>query len=50
MASSNYTGRTAARAVAYLRVSTRGQAERGMGLEAQRDRVTGLARTKGYER
>jgi site-specific DNA recombinase len=37
------------RAVAYLRVSTAGQAERGMGLEAQRDRVTELAKAKGYE-
>jgi site-specific DNA recombinase len=36
------------RAVAYLRVSTSGQAERGMGLETQRDRVAELARTKGY--
>ena len=37
------------RAVAYLRVSTAGQAERGMGLEAQRDSVTELAEAKGYE-
>ena len=37
------------RAVAYLRVSTAGQAERGMGLESQRDRVTELAKAKGYE-
>ncbi len=37
------------RAVAYLRVSTAGQAERGMGLEAQRDRVRELAKAKGYQ-
>lgn len=37
------------RAVAYLRVSTAGQAERGMGLESQRDCITELARAKGYE-
>jgi site-specific DNA recombinase len=37
------------RAIGYLRVSTAGQAERGMGLEAQRDKVRELAKTKGYE-
>ncbi len=36
------------RSIAYLRVSTRGQAERGMGLAAQRDRVTAYAREKSY--
>ncbi len=35
------------RAVAYLRVSTAGQAERGMGLETQRDRVRAFAEAKG---
>jgi site-specific DNA recombinase len=37
------------RAIAYLRVSTRGQAERGMGLEVQRDRVRTYAAAQGYE-
>ncbi|HMI99257.1 MAG TPA: recombinase family protein [Gaiellaceae bacterium] len=37
------------RAIGYLRVSTRGQAERGMGLETQRDRVTAYAKQEGYE-
>lgn len=37
------------RAIGYLRVSTAGQAERGMGLDSQRDRVREFARAKGYE-
>ena len=37
------------RAIAYLRVSTRGQAERGLGLHAQRDRVTEYAHKLGYQ-
>ena len=37
------------RAVGYLRVSTDGQAERGMGLDVQRERVTAFAKEKGYE-
>jgi site-specific DNA recombinase len=37
------------RAVGYVRVSTAGQAERGMSLAAQRDRVTEYARANGYE-
>jgi site-specific DNA recombinase len=37
------------RAIAYVRVSTRGQAERGMGLAAQRERVQKFARAKGWE-
>lgn len=37
------------RAVAYLRVSTMGQAERGIGLEAQRDRIAELVAAKGYD-
>jgi site-specific DNA recombinase len=37
------------RAVAYLRVSTQGQAERGMSLQSQRERVTEYARTKGWK-
>jgi site-specific DNA recombinase len=37
------------RAVAYLRVSTAGQAERGMGLEAQRTRVREYAAGQGLE-
>ena len=37
------------RAVAYLRVSTSGQAERGMGLQTQRDRVREHAAAKGYQ-
>jgi site-specific DNA recombinase len=36
------------RAIGYLRVSTAGQAEHGMGLEAQRDRVRECAESKGY--
>jgi site-specific DNA recombinase len=36
------------RAVGYLRVSTAGQAEKGMGLAAQRERVTAYARAKGW--
>jgi len=41
-------GRSSPRALGYVRVSTRGQAERGMGLASQRDRVTEYARDKGY--
>ena len=37
------------RAVGYLRVSTAGQAERGMGLAAQRERVREYAKEHGYE-
>jgi site-specific DNA recombinase len=40
--------RSPVRALGYLRVSTRGQAERGMGLASQRDRVTAYASEKGY--
>lgn len=36
------------RALAYLRVSTAGQADKGMSLDAQHDRVTEYARSKGY--
>lgn len=38
----------ALRAIGYLRVSTRGQAERGMGLESQRERVRQYARQRAY--
>jgi site-specific DNA recombinase len=38
---------SARRAIGYLRVSTAGQAERGMGLAAQRDSVEEYARAKG---
>jgi site-specific DNA recombinase len=37
------------RAIGYLRVSTVGQAEHGMGLEAQRARVADYAKTNGLE-
>ena len=37
------------RAIGYLRVSTDGQAERGMGLRVQRERVAEYAKAKGYE-
>ena len=37
------------RAIGYLRVSTRGQAEKGMGLEAQRKRVLDYTSERGYE-
>jgi site-specific DNA recombinase len=37
------------RAKGYVRVSTRGQAERGMSLAAQRDRVTEYAKAKGWQ-
>ena len=37
------------RAIGYLRVSTAGQAERGMGLASQRDRVQEYVGAKGYE-
>jgi site-specific DNA recombinase len=40
--------RSPVRAMGYLRVSTRGQAERGMGLTSQRERVTTYAHEKGY--
>jgi site-specific DNA recombinase len=36
------------RAIGYVRVSTRGQAERGMSLVSQRERVTDYARENGY--
>jgi site-specific DNA recombinase len=36
------------RALGYVRVSTRGQAERGMGLSAQRDSVAEYARARDY--
>jgi DNA invertase Pin-like site-specific DNA recombinase len=37
------------RAVGYLRVSTAGQAEKGMSLQVQREAVTAFAAEKGYE-
>ena len=37
------------RAVGYVRVSTAGQAERGMGLAAQRERVREYAERQGLE-
>jgi site-specific DNA recombinase len=37
------------RAVGYLRVSTQGQADRGMSLAAQRDRVTEYAKEHGWQ-
>ena len=37
------------RAIAYLRVSTSGQADRGLGLEAQRKAVRDFARTEGLD-
>ncbi len=37
------------RAIAYLRVSTVGQAEKGMGLAVQRDRVREYATAKGFQ-
>lgn len=37
------------RALAYLRVSTAGQAERGMSLETQRDRVSEYAKAKRWQ-
>lgn len=40
---------TMPRAISYLRVSTAGQAERGMGLEAQRDRVEAFAEARGFD-
>lgn len=40
--------RSSGRAVAYLRVSTQGQADRGMSLVTQRERVEEFARTKGW--
>jgi DNA invertase Pin-like site-specific DNA recombinase len=36
------------RAIGYLRVSTQGQAERGMSLASQRERVQAFAAEKGY--
>lgn len=35
--------------VAYLRVSTKGQADSGLGLEAQRDYIAQAAKSKGWE-
>src|SRR5262249_48329920 len=40
--------RTIAHTAAYLRVSTDEQAERGLGLAAQRERVQGMAAAKGW--
>jgi site-specific DNA recombinase len=40
---------TVKRAIGYLRVSTSLQAEKGMGLEAQRRQVAACAETEGYE-
>jgi DNA invertase Pin-like site-specific DNA recombinase len=37
-----------AAAVAYVRVSTQGQAKSGLGLEAQRDAIAAFAKTEGY--
>jgi site-specific DNA recombinase len=48
VASVRHGQRTAPRAIGYVRVSTRGQAERGMSLVSQRERVTDYAREKGY--
>jgi site-specific DNA recombinase len=41
--------RSRRRAMGYLRVSTRGQAERGMSLASQRDNIEELCRRKGLE-
>jgi DNA invertase Pin-like site-specific DNA recombinase len=41
------SAKTAA-AVAYVRVSTQGQAKSGLGLEAQRDAITRFAETEGF--
>ena len=38
-----------ARAIGYVRVSTAGQAEHGMSLDAQRERIVEYATAKGYE-
>src|SRR5579862_4744812 len=43
------TGVAPLRALAYLRVSTVGQAERGMSLAAQRDRVTEYIKAKRWQ-
>src|SRR6185295_3084131 len=45
--SSSHHGR--ARAIAYVRVSTQGQAERGMSLTHQRDRLREYAKQRGYD-
>ena len=37
------------KAVAYLRVSTEGQAEEGLGLDFQRAKIEELAREKGLK-
>ena len=37
------------RAIGYVRVSTAGQAERGMSLPAQQDRVREYAEAKGWQ-
>jgi DNA invertase Pin-like site-specific DNA recombinase len=39
---------TKAAAIAYVRVSTQGQARSGLGLEAQRDAITAFAKAEGY--
>jgi DNA invertase Pin-like site-specific DNA recombinase len=36
-------------AVAYIRVSTRGQGRSGLGLEAQRDAIAAFAEAEGYQ-
>ncbi len=38
-----------ANAVAYLRVSTQGQARSGLGLEAQRDTIAAFAKTQSFK-